>query len=192
MRRGKRKIYLTTKGRYMLVLSVIFMLIQALSKYQNKRALKELAEKPEWKKTYMTKIIKVTDGDTAELMFINEIPEGCATTEKVRLIGIDAPELNINNDKPMEYYAKEAFKFTNKELLGEYVSFQFDKYSGKKDEYGRLVGYIWVDDFLFNQILVERGFARYYPALQFNPKYMKLFEAAENYARTNKIGMWDH
>ena len=193
MRRNSgKKIYLTTKGRYMLILSIIFVLIQALIKCQNKQALKELAEKPEWKKTYMTKVLKVIDGDTAEIMFINEAPENCNTTEKVRFIGIDTPELNLHNDKPREYYSEEAFAFTTKELLNQYVSFQFDKYSDKKDKYGRLIGYIWVDDFLFNQILIERGFAKYYSNFQFDPKYMKLFEAAENYARTNKIGMWNY
>lgn len=64
---------------------------------------------------YPAIITSVIDGDTVTIRFNTDIlPSGCNRTERVRLIGINTPELTIN---PPEYYAKEARDFLNQYYL---------------------------------------------------------------------------
>lgn len=137
------------------------------------------------------KVIKVIDGDTIEVNFLNK-PIGWNNTEIIRLIGINTPELNIKKDKPMEYFAQEAYEFTDRELYQQYVDIQLDNISSERDKYERIIAYVWIDGHLFNQLLVERGFAFYYNNFSFNSKMMNLFNNAEKYAKINKLGMWEN
>lgn len=55
--------------------------------------------------------------------------------------------------------------------------------------YERLLSYVWIDDVMFNQLLVEKGFAQVatYPP---NVKYVDRFIEAEKLARDKKKGLW--
>lgn len=69
---------------------------------------------------YPAIITSVIDGDTVTIRFNTDIlPSGCNRTEKVRLIGINTPELTIN---PPEYYAKNAYQAWFGSLPWDYSS----------------------------------------------------------------------
>jgi micrococcal nuclease len=55
-------------------------------------------------------VIRAVDGDTIVL----------ANKDRVRLIGVDAPELH-HPRKPVQYYAEEAYRFTQKIVEGKKV-----------------------------------------------------------------------
>lgn len=87
---------------------------------------------------------KVIDGDTVEL----------TGGDKLRLLSIDTPE----NGERFHDEAKELlFRLTrNKAAKVEYAD-------TRRDRYGRLLGYLYVDDTLFvNQALVDSGMAYVY------------------------------
>ncbi len=115
-------------------------------------------------------VVKVTDGDTIEL-------EGGA---RVRYLGIDTPELG-------EAYYSEA-STRNRELVeGKVVELQRGKRD--KDEYGRLLRYVYVDGVFVNAELVAQGYAMAYI---FDPdeRYSQVLVQLEQYAKMKKRGLW--
>lgn len=128
----------------------------------------------------------VHDGDT---IFIDPIELGrhLDTMErtKVRLIGIDAPEVT----KPQECFGEEATRAL-RQLLPEkstiWVTTDRDPY----DRYDRMLLYIWNSDGTFvNGTLVEEGYA--IPlTIKPNTSFAPLFSEAVSVAQTNHAGMW--
>ena len=75
--------------------------------------------------------------------------------EKVRLIGIDAPETH-HPRKPVEYYGKEATELAKKILEGKLVRLELDVQ--ERDQYGRLLVYVFLKDSTFvNAELLKQG-----------------------------------
>jgi len=118
------------------------------------------------------KVIKVLDGDTVVL----------ETGEKIRYLGINAPEWN-------DRWGPEAKKFNEELVLNKKVKIELDR--KKLDAYGRILGYIWIDDILVNEALIERGYAKIYLIKgEVKPKYLDRFKKAENWAREHHDGVW--
>lgn len=118
------------------------------------------------------KVIKVIDGDTI-------IIEG---GERVRYIGIDAPEM----DKP---FGKEAYELNRHLVEGKRV--RLEKDVSDSDRYGRLLRYVFVDGIFVNGELVRQGLARaraYPPDL----KYQEILKALEEEAKKQKRGIWSN
>jgi micrococcal nuclease len=112
----------------------------------------------------------VIDGDTVELR------DG----ERVRLIGINTPEMG-------QPYSAEA-KNKLKELIeGKQVNLEKD--ITERDQYGRLLRYIWLDNTLINLKMVRLGYANSYTYPP-DVKYQDQIIAAEREARESKIGLW--
>jgi len=127
------------------------------------------------------KVTKVIDGDTVVL----------ATGQHLRYIGIDAPETWVRKRGEFVYdpqlFGPEATLF-NKDLVeGRYVRVEFDV--EKKDRYGRLLGYCFVDDLLINEKMIKEGYAVLY-TFPPNVRYVDLFVKAQKKARKNKRGLW--
>lgn len=121
-------------------------------------------------------VIRVLDGDTIEL----------ANKEKVRYIGVDAPELG-HSRRVVEYYAQEAYR-ANRELVeGKKVILEFDVQ--KRDRYGRMLAYVYVDGLMVNEWLVANGYAK---AAAFPPniKHADRFRQLEKEARRKGLGLW--
>lgn len=127
----------------------------------------------------LVKVVRVVDGDTIDV-------EINGKTEPVRYIGIDTPE-TVDPRKPVQCFGIEASK-KNKELVEEKMV-RLEKDITDRDKYNRLLRYIWVDDMLINQVLVEQGFAKSY---SYPPdiKYQTKFDEAERKAREDKLGLW--
>jgi len=119
------------------------------------------------------RVVRVSDGDS----LIVEI-DGRET--KVRLIGINAPELD-------ECYGSEARARLGSLVLDRSVTLVADE--DAEDQYGRMLSYVYVDGSLVNEELVAGGFvmARSY---QPNTTFESDLAAAQDRARQAGAGMW--
>jgi endonuclease YncB( thermonuclease family) len=110
---------------------------------------------------YVAELVKVIDGDTILLNF--DLGFFITFQSKVRLIGIDAPEIDTKK-------GKEAMAFVEKELAGANLIVE----TRKKEKYGRYLAFIYYHkdykDFediirhgkLLNEELVKAGLANRY------------------------------
>jgi micrococcal nuclease len=109
-----------------------------------------------------------------------------ARDERVRLIGIDTPEVPWFGGRG-ECFGVESGLFTRRRLTGRSVRLAFDV--DRRDRYGRLLAYVYVHDELFNVTLLEQGYARADP----HPPNIRLsgrFAEAEARAREAGRGLW--
>jgi len=88
-------------------------------------------------------VTRVLDGDTAELN----------RQDRVRLLGIDTPEEG-------EPFHDSATAYLSKLILNKQVSLKFE--TRKRDGYGRLLAYIYIDTFSVNMDMLAKGLARIY------------------------------
>ncbi|EFV1646692.1 thermonuclease family protein [Campylobacter upsaliensis] len=121
------------------------------------------------------KVSKVIDGDTIELLAktSKENPYNHITKLKIRLYGIDAPELK-------QAYGKEAKEYLSALVLKQEVSLIIEN----KDKYERIVGTIFLKGKDINKEMVKNGYAHAYES--FSKKY--LAEQAD--AKMFKLGLW--
>ena len=122
---------------------------------------------------------RVIDGDTIEV-------RTGSGTQKVRLIGVDTPEIHDENPKLAEL-AKLAANYTRGRLQSATVSLEFD--IDQQDIYGRTLAYVWLQDENFNETIIKNGYGRVY--LPFSFRYSKLFEKANSQAKKQKLGIWN-
>ncbi len=115
-------------------------------------------------------VVRVIDGDTIELQ------DG----RRVRYLGIDTPELG-------EDYGVEA-SVRNRELVENKV-IELQRGKRDKDEYGRLLRYVYVDGVFVNAELIAQGYAKAYI---FDPdeRYSQVLVQLEQYAKMRKRGLW--
>lgn len=116
---------------------------------------------------------RVIDGDTIELL----------SGERVRYIGIDAPEMRPT----VEPWAKEATEANREMVERQMVRLVLDV--EERDRYGRLLAYVYVDDIFVNAELVRTGLATvlfYWP----NVKHEDYFRELEEQAREERRGIW--
>lgn len=59
----------------------------------------------------------------------------------------------------------------------------------ERDKYGRLLAYIWINNKMFNAILLEKGLARLaiFPP---NTKYVDEYNRIQEHARSKELGIW--
>jgi len=116
-------------------------------------------------------VTRVTDGDTITI-------EG---GERVRLLGINCPE------KGEQFYS-DGKKFVEQLLLYKEVELERDVIN--KDQYGRILRYVWFDGKLVNEQIARQGLAVaqvYEP----NHKHNDIIAAAEKAAIDDKLGIWN-
>ncbi len=133
---------------------------------------------------------RVVDGDTLLL----------ESGERVRLIGIDTPEMHESNKlhrdsqrsgqdiRTIQALGWQSYDFTRQLVEGKRVSLEFDL--EKQDKYKRLLAYVYLKDGTFvNAEIVRQGYAS---LMTFPPnvKYVDLFLKLYQEARDNKRGLW--
>jgi len=154
---------------------------------------------------------RIVDGDT----IVVTTPEG--KSEKVCLIGIDAPE-SKNNKKAkrdsertgqdieaINKMGQEATDYMEMVVSGKEVRLEFDVQD--RDKYGRLLAYVflddpytkfreslpytyWLDESIFvNATMVKAGYATPM-TIPPNVKYADLFKELYEEAREEKRGLW--
>lgn len=131
----------------------------------------------------LCRVVKVHDGDTVSIRAKSfaGIP---IKTERVRLIGVDAPELD---QEPWGRISKRHLK----KLLSEsdwIVTVESD--IEQRDQHGRLLAYLWdKKGRMINERLLEAGYAQLY-TFTTNVKYAERLAAIQRGAMERKIGIW--
>ncbi len=118
------------------------------------------------------RVTRVVDGDSLE----------CDPVGRIRLLGIDAPEL-----------AQQPFGATSLEALermipeGSRVWLEEDV--EPRDRYGRALRYVWAGDEMVNWAMVRGGYAVLltYPP---NVRHVESLQAAQDAARSDRSGLW--
>ncbi|MFP7487569.1 thermonuclease family protein [Priestia filamentosa] len=126
-------------------------------------------------------VTRVVDGDTLRATVNGK-------EEKVRLILVDTPE-TVHPSKPVQPVGPEASSFTKKMLSNKKI--EIEPGVQERDQYGRLLAYIYVDGKMFNKTLIEKGLARVavFPP---NTRYLDEFKALEQKAKVAKLGIWQY
>lgn len=123
------------------------------------------------------RVAQVLDGDTVVL------EDG----RKVRLLGIDAPELE-KEGQPAEFLGYKAKKVLADLALGQKVRLEFDEL--KYDRYGRTLAHLFLPDGThLNRELVRQGLARVY-VIPPNLRYRAEILAAQREAIEARRGLW--
>jgi micrococcal nuclease len=127
-------------------------------------------------------VTKVVDGDTFWVKRSN------GKEEKIRLIGVDAPESRKTGNKDVGYYGKEAKAYLEKLLLGKSVRLEYDV--SRTDRYKRTLAYAYLQNGTFlNEHLIREGYAMTLTVPP-NVKYAERFAKLQAEARQKKKGLW--
>jgi ATP-dependent hsl protease ATP-binding subunit hslU len=112
------------------------------------------------------KVVSTHDGDTITIL------QGKQQV-KVRLYGIDAPELK-------QPYGKKSKQFLANLIAGEVVEVE----ESGKDRYKRTIGTIYLNGTDINAQMVASGYAWAYR------KFSKKYTAQESKAKSQRLGLW--
>jgi len=127
-------------------------------------------------------LVGTVDGDTAKFKMNGE-------QITVRFLGINTKE-TVDPEIGEEAWGKEASDFTKEKLENATkIELEFDSSADEKDKYNRYLAWIWVDDELLQNSLVESGLAENY-MLKNNYKYAGILQESEENAKNNKLGIW--
>ena len=127
-------------------------------------------------------ISRVVDGDTV----IVTLPDG--TEERIRLLLIDTPE-SVHPNGEIDKFGPEASDYAKK-YLTKGMKVTLERGNPERDNYDRMLGYIWVDGVNFNQHMIEEGYARVAYVFEPNTKYIDEFLEAEKRAKKKKLNIW--
>jgi endonuclease YncB( thermonuclease family) len=126
---------------------------------------------------------KIIDGDTVQI-----------NTKKIRLEGIDAPEIKQHCKKPfLKISAIIGFQFSKnyscgviskKKLINKIEDSEIKCISSSKDRYKRYLATCYKDKVNLNKWMVRNGYAVAYK------KYSKDYVRDEKYAKEKKLGIW--
>ena len=118
-------------------------------------------------------VTKVIDGDSVELN----------GNEKLRLLGIDCPEKG-------DIFHDSALAVLSKLVLNREITLKFD--NRRRDGYGRLLAYIYVDTLLVNAYILRNGLAAVYlfPDNQKNVAMSNRLIEAQREAILENRGIW--
>lgn len=122
------------------------------------------------------RVRQVIDGDSLIL----------ADNTRLRLIGLDAPELGREgrDDKP---WAQAARGRLAELVRGGGLELELDE--ERYDRYGRLLGYLFGQGRLINEVILEEGLARVF-IVGPSTRYAERLIAAERRARSAGRGLW--
>lgn len=118
-------------------------------------------------------IVRVIDGDTVELK----------GGDKLRLLSIDTPEKG-------DLFYDEATMFVREIALGRVGRIEFS--SRRRDKYGRLLGYLYIDSVFVNrQILVNGlGYLYLFKDTDIGREETNILLEAQRSAMKAKVGLW--
>jgi len=122
------------------------------------------------------RVVAVLDGDTILI----------DSGEKVRYVGINTPE-SRHPEKLPEYCGREAFEVNRRLVSGKAVRLEYDR--RRRDRYGRLLAYVYVDSVFVNAELVRLGYAQV-STYKENQRYHREFQRLQQEAIAARRGLW--
>jgi micrococcal nuclease len=117
------------------------------------------------------KVKRIIDGDTFEIV----------GGEKVRLIGINAPEIR-------DIYGEEAKQYLDRLIEEKNIDLRTDGYAKDRDRYSRLLRYVYLNETDINKQMILDGYAFAYLKYHFDKE--DEYKGAQIFATSNKNGMW--
>jgi len=144
-------------------------------------------------RTVIVQVQRVVTGHSLDVLNPNQ-PR--AVIERVRLIGIEAPDIK---QEPWGTAARNRFEQMISATTEQQLSLQpvileaiLDKEKGvpKKDRFGRYLAYVWYKGLLINEELVKEGYVLAAPPSPDN-KYSDRMTRAQEYARIMGYGIWN-
>lgn len=121
-------------------------------------------------------MVAVLDGDTIVI----------SGGEKVRYAGLNTPE-SRHPDKLPEYCGQEAFEANRRLVAGKTVRLEYGEQ--RRDKYGRLLAYVYVDSLFVNAELIRQGYAQV-STYKDNQRHHAEFERIQRHAIAARRGMW--
>ncbi len=131
----------------------------------------------------LVRVDYVVDGDTFYCT-----PDGTSDSVKVRMIGMDTPE--IAHDNPADCYGNNAWAYTEEALTGRLAWLTFDE--DPTDTYDRTLAYVIRDTTeagFFNRNLVRQGYATPL-TVQPNDSFKAEIQADTDAAEAEGVGLW--
>lgn len=141
------------------------------------------SDRPAVAKQYEALVVHVDDGDS----IVVRTRQG--GTSRVRLLGIDAPEIAHGDAPGQEPWGTRAHRHLQQRLQGQRV--RLETQARERDRYGRLLAYVYVDDRCINEEMVVRGLAVAYVG-EDRSEIGRRIALAERTARARAIGIWQH
>lgn len=126
-------------------------------------------------------VTHIVDGDTIDVTGAD------GKKQRVRFIGIDTPE-TVDPRKPVQCEGPEA-SARMKELLSEKTVTLEAKPDEDKDQYNRLLRYVFLDGNDIGAQMIEEGYAVSI-CEKFPHEKCSLYEELEQKARQQKLGRW--
>ncbi len=130
-------------------------------------------------------VARVVDGDTLDIA----APDGSNPTTRVRLWGVDAPELG--GPRGREHFGPEASDFTHAMLGGRRVRLELLP-RRTRDRYQRLLAYVFLEgeDVSINARLLAEGYAYADRREAHDHPLAAEFARLEDRARRSRAGLW--
>jgi len=119
---------------------------------------------------------KCVDGDTAWFKINN-------SRKKYRFLSIDTMELDTEFGKSTSHYVCNLLSNANN------IEIEYSKYGERKDKYNRELVFVYIDNELLQQKLVDKGYAKLkyvYAKYEYLDNLIKL----ESIAKNKKLGLW--
>jgi micrococcal nuclease len=140
-------------------------------------------------------VTQVVDGDTVKIRYEN------GTADTVRLVGVDTPEVHVENDPTkfegvpdteagracLDRHGERASSYAKERMAHRTVGLAFDPDLETRGYYDRLLAYVVIDGTTVNYDLVAEGYARVYDS-EFSRRGE--FRTAERAALENATGVW--
>ncbi|PSQ01950.1 hypothetical protein BRC95_11520 [Halobacteriales archaeon QS_5_68_33] len=145
--------------------------------------------------TYEVTVVTVVDGDTLDIRYAN------GSTDRVRLLGVDTPEVHAEND-PAEFEGvpdteagwaclrsagEDATAAVRGQVADREVTVVLDPVSDGRGDYGRLLAYVHVNGTDLNRWLLAEGHARVYDSTFSRSED---YDAVESETQDAGTGVW--
>ena len=125
------------------------------------------------------RVVRVVDGDTI-------VVSVHGADEYVRYIGVDTPE-TVKPDTPVQCFGPRASAENHRLVEGRTVRLAFD--AEARDDYGRLLAYVYTGQRFVNGALVRGGYARTLPIAPNTAHAAEFHRLAARAARAGR-GLW--
>ncbi len=130
-------------------------------------------------------VVRVVDGDTLDI----DMPDGKEPTTRIRLWGIDTPEMaHRDPPRPAEPFAEAATQRARELVEGRKVHLTLEP-SRTRGNYGRLLAFVELPDgVMLNETLIIEGLAL--ADDRWNHRHLEDFSLLEREAKKAGNGLW--
>jgi micrococcal nuclease len=132
-------------------------------------------------------VVWAADGDTIDV----DIRDGTRPSTRVRLRGIDCPEVAHRPGEKDDHFGREAADFVRRRIVGQRVRLELDPHRPHRDRYGRLLAYVFLlrSGEMLNEELIRLGLA--YADRRFPHVFHQRFVQVEKRVMKLKVGLWE-